>query len=268
MTDDESWVFIVSIVIALAIWLWWIYRVLRYPPLISPWSNRLPLLITPIINALALYFVLAAYASPDVRTSGTYMVFYLVLGAAWLGIAALFIRYFGIAIQEDVVERRNNAAVPPIVGALVGIAACYGGGNIGSGPGWWVVVISAGLATVGFFAAWFALEALTQISYTITVERDASAGLRLAGYLIAIGIFLGRAVAGDWVSLDATISDFIVYCGPVIIILIFAVIVEYIARPTVRRPVPSPTIFGLTPALVYMGMAVLIVAPQLAAMTH
>ena len=45
-----------------------------------------------------------------------------------------------------------------LVEPMLGVTLCYAGGNIGNGPGWWVVVFSAGLSTVALFAAWMVLD--------------------------------------------------------------------------------------------------------------
>src|SRR4051794_19947603 len=98
-----------------------------------------------------------AYSSPDVRTSFQYILLYWCLGLAWIRCALWAIPYFGISLRDDVVERSNPGAVYAMAGAVIGLMFCYAGGNIGQGPSWIVVVISAGLATFAFFTLWFFL---------------------------------------------------------------------------------------------------------------
>ena len=50
----------------------------------------------------------------------------------------------------------NAAAAMATAGATIGVTLSYAGGNIGDGPGWWVVVFSAAIATAGLFACWLA----------------------------------------------------------------------------------------------------------------
>ena len=124
-----------------------------------------------------------------------------------------------------------------------------------SGPGWWVVVFAAGLACVALFAAWMLFEAVSGISESVTVDRDPSAGVRLAGFLIACGLILGRGVAGDWVSAEATVRDFGLAAWPVLLLVIAAVVVERVARPTHTTARPPVVPYGLLPALLYIGGA-------------
>ena len=132
------------------------------------------------------------------------------------------------------------SAAVAIAGALLGITLCFAGGNIGDGPGWWVVVFSAGVATAGLFAAWLLLEALTGISDTVTIDRDLAAGVRLGGLLVACGLRLGWAVAGDWISAEATLRDFAANAWLVLVLLAIAVLVERVARHSdLRQRCPS-----------------------------
>jgi hypothetical protein len=103
---------------------------------------------------------------------------------------------------------------------------CFAGANIGNGPGWWVVVFSATLSTGGFFLLWAVVEWLTGVSEMVTVERTSGSGLRLGGFLAGAGIVLGRAVAGDWVSAEATVRDFVVVAWFVLPLAAVAVILE------------------------------------------
>src|SRR5258707_902084 len=265
--ETETFVFIVCGILALILLIRWYYRLLSVPDFISPLNTRLPLVIVPAVCTLILVFILKTLASSDVRDSAIYIMFYTVMGLAVLGIADLFFPFFGISLRDDVVERRNGAASTALTGALVAVTLCYAGGNIGEGPGWWVVVIAAVLALIGLFGVWFILEAVTQITETITIDRDRAAGLRLAGYLVAAGLILGRAVAGDWVSLDATVVDFVRFGWPVVILVVVAIIVEIAARPTVDRPVPPIAAFGVVPAVAYIAGAavVLVYLAQIAA---
>jgi hypothetical protein len=153
-----------------------------------------------------------------------------------------------------VLERRNGAAAWAIAGAFVALTLCFAGGNIGNGPGWWVVVFAAGLSTMSFFGLWFAFEALARPSRAITLDRDLAAGLRLAGLLIAMGIILGRGVAGDWVSVSATIRDFAIHAWPALPLVALAVIVERL-MPPLERGLTSGLVLGVLPALIYLGGA-------------
>jgi len=192
-----------------------------------------------------------------VRTSSYYLFVYLALGILWLAAARWLFQFLGISFEQDVIDRGNPAALPALAGALFGAACCYAGGNVGEGPGSEVVIFSSGLATVYFFLVWWVLSLLTEVDYTVTIDRDPAAGLRLGGFLSAAGLILGRAAAGNWVSYQATFHDMLVYGSPVLILLAVAALVEFLARPTPESPAPSPALFGLLPAALYTGGAVL-----------
>jgi hypothetical protein len=256
MSGDEVFVLIASAIVALVSWGAWyiaparIQRVGRRPP-----AWRL-VRLTPLVAAALLWLVLRNAASFDVRDDPRYLAFYLLLGAAWVGVWIRWLAVTGISTRDDVVERSNGSAGLVVIGALFGITLAYAGGNVGNGPGWWVVVFSAALATVALFAAWMLLEAVAGVSDIVTVDRDPSAGFRLGGFLIACGLILGRSVAGDWISAEATVRDFTATAWPVIVLVGVAALIERVARPTPETPRPSLVAYGFIPALLYVAGAV------------
>jgi len=256
MSGDEVFVLIASALVALVSWgIWYVKPALVRTVGRRP-AGRWLLQLTPLAAAATLWFVLRQASAHDVRDDPKYLMFYLVLGAAWVGVCIRWLAVTGVSTRDDVVERANQSAAIVVAGAMLGITLSYAGGNIGNGPGWWVVVFSAGLSTLALFAAWMLLELLSGISETVTVDRDVSAGLRLAGFLIAAGLILGRSVAGDWVSAEATLRDFAIMAWPVVVLVAAAAVVERIARPTPDSPRPAIVPHGLMPALVYIVLAI------------
>jgi uncharacterized membrane protein YjfL (UPF0719 family) len=199
--------------------------------------------------------VLRAAAASDVRTAQPYLLLYGLMGAAWLAVAIRVLPLVGISARDDVIERCNASATFVIAGALLGFALAFAGGNVGDGPGWWVVLFSSGVATLTLFALWLALEAITRVSETVTVDRDPAAGLRLAAFVVATGAICGRAAAGDWVSAEATLRDFAAVARPALLILVLAIVVERLTQPTVNRETPSVVWGGMVPALAYIFIA-------------
>jgi len=189
-------------------------------------ASRLIFVIGPIVCLMLLYLILRRWAADDVRDNETYLTLYMLAGAAWVGLGADLFRFLGVSPRDDAVERQNLAAAFATAGALAGITFCFAGANVGNGPGWWVVIFSAALSTGAFFLLWAVVEWLTGISESITVERTGGSGLRLGGFLAGAGMILGRAVAGDWVSAEATIRDFAAMAGPVLPLAAAAVVVE------------------------------------------
>ncbi len=254
MSGDEAVVLIASLMIGLFTWgLWYgsLYRVARLGLRTVP---RRRLALVPVACGLLLFVVLRLASAHDVRDSGVYLTFYVVLGVAWLGLGTQLPRFFGLSARDDVVERGNAGAALAIGGAFVGLTLCFAGGNIGDGPGWWVVVFSALVATAGLLLVWLLLERFGALADQITIERDPAAGLRLAGFLTACGLVLGRAVAGDWVSAEATVQDLLFHGWPVLVLLVIAIPVERALRVTPERPESSRVAPALLSALLYVAL--------------
>jgi uncharacterized membrane protein YjfL (UPF0719 family) len=183
-------------------------------------------------------------------------VFGLTFAAAvWLVLATMLFSWLGLSYHDDIVERKNGAALVALCGALIAFALIYIGGSIGEGPSYSNNVFSAGLGTAGLLALWVVLELCGNVSRSITEERDLASGLRLAGFLLATGLLLGRAVAGDWHSEGATLHDFIHDGWPGTVLCGMALLIEWFARPSRCRPFPSWPRFGLLPAILYLATA-------------
>jgi hypothetical protein len=221
---------------AIGFWWGWYSAILQVAEHASPWRFRLILFALPLACFAASSFILKSYSSYDVRDSTQYMFFYLVLTAGWLGVVHLAFEWMGVSARDDVLERRNGAALCALCGAFPGVTFAFAGGNIGNGPGVEVVLFSSGMATATFFAQWAILERFSRHSphETITIVRDAGAGLRLGGYLAAIGMILGWSVAGDWISPGQTIADFVNSAWPSLVVTAAAIGVEALYGPRVH----------------------------------
>lgn len=257
MSADETLVLLLSGVIALITWGVWYRSLFRVPRLGLHAAPRRRLVLVPPACAALLYLVLKLAAASDVRDSDVYLPFYMLVGAAFVGAGTLLPRLFGLSARDDVVERGNDSAALAVGGALVGLTLCFAGGNVGNGPGWWVVLFSALLATAALALVWFALDYGSAITEQVTIERDPAAGLRLGGFLAACGLVLGRAVAGDWVSAAATARDLVLTGWPVLGLLVAALATEVWTRVKPERPQSSPFAQGILPALLYISLALL-----------
>ena len=260
MSPDELIVLIVCSTGAIGLWGSWLHQhaFIGHVDYARPTGNYH--WIVPVVCAALLFLVLKTSASFDVVDSPLYLTFYMVMGAAWVGLALRFTGAPGISVRDDVIERRNRPAAVAIGGAMIGCTFTFAGGNIGDGPGWWVVLFSSGLATVTLFVLWIILDAAGHVVDAITIDRDVAAGVRLGGFLVGQGLILGRAVAGDWVSAGATLRDFAVAAWPALVLLGFAILVERSFRPTPQRPNPPVHAYGLFPAIAYViaGAAVVL----------
>lgn len=262
MSGDEVGATFFALFVATTAWGIWYYRAVS----IARLGSREPeyrgsglLRLAPLIATLLVFAVLKTLAAHDVRDDWRYLAMYTILGAAWTGAALTLVPALGVSAIHDVYERGNRAAAWAISGAIVALAVAYAGGNIGDGPGWWVVVFAALLATVTFFVLWAAFEHWTSVSDSITVDRDEASGIRLAGFLLGTSLILARAAAGDWVSAGATIRDFLIVLWPAALLLFVAGVVESRVQPTPARPSQPVTSHGLVPALLYVAFGAITV---------
>lgn len=219
----------------------------------EPWL----LVLVPAVCAGIIWFVVSTVAASDVVSNSYYIFLYFGLGVAWLKVAEFLFRFLGVSAELDVVERGNGAALAAYTGGLLGVTLCYSGGNIGEGPGPEAVIFCAGMATVAFFLIWFVLTLVTEVDYTVTVDRDVATGIRLGAFLFALGLILGRSAVGNYYYAGQAWNDFITHAWPVLLLLLLAIIFEFLAKPTAERPVPPPIIYGILPTIVYIGSALL-----------
>jgi uncharacterized membrane protein YjfL (UPF0719 family) len=253
MGGDEVFLFLLSLVffvVALFRWAGALRVAGRFR------SRGWPLIFaTPLVGLAMVLFVLKHWADDEVRADWRYIILLLLLGGAWMGMVSTVIHWWGVSMREDAAERRNIAATVAWCGTMLGVIALYSGGNTGEGPSLWNNVFSAGLGTATLLAFWLVLQWTARISHSITIDRDVASGVRIAGFMLACGIVFGRALAGDWQSAAHTADDFIRdgwITGPVLVV---AVIVELLARPTPKNPRPSWFAFGLVPAAIYLAAA-------------
>lgn len=257
-SSDETFALIVCAVAGLVSWLIWFSQLfvverVRKNPL------RKFLLSIPLVCALVLLVVLSHWSSEDVRTDLTYIVFYMIMGAAWVGLFRGLLSVFGISWRDDILERGNSSASFAVAGGLVGITCCFAGGNVGNGPGWWVVIFSGLLSTGSFFLLWLLMDAFTSLSEKITVERDVAAGLRAAALFLSWGLILGRSAAGDWVSGLDTAKDFVRMAWPALALTPLAIVIE--RSSSICLPSASPRALpaaGWVPALVYAATGIFV----------
>ncbi|HEY2293361.1 MAG TPA: hypothetical protein VGM86_21885 [Thermoanaerobaculia bacterium] len=255
MSGDEGLVLVASLMLGALSWFHW-YRDART----ATWRRsgireRWLLILPPLLAAFLVFQVLRGLAASDVRDDPLYLFFYEALGVAWIGAGMRVLELFGLGARDDVVERGNRAAAMAIAGAIVGIALCFAGGNLGEGPGWWAVVFCALLSTGTLLLFWTLLDRLTGVADAVTIDRDPAAGVRVAGFFLALGLILGRAVAGDWLDGGAALLDFALKGWPAAVLLALAVALERRLRPSPAAPDRPALTHGAVPALLYLGLS-------------
>jgi len=249
-SGDEIIVLLVSAIIGVISYITWISATM------SPWRrrrtvSRLPLLITPFLAWGGLWIILKTLASANVRNDLFYLAQYGIMGIAWVGVGIWFLPWVGFSLRDDIGEQDNRAAVPVMIGALLGLMACFAGANIGDGPGWWCVAWAGLLATVTWFVAVGLLASKGQLADTVTIERDGAAGFRLMGFMISAGVSCGRGAAGDWTSAYKTVIEFSA-AWPLIPLIIFALEAECELRLTPEKPRSSWIISGIVVLIEFM----------------
>lgn len=182
--------------------------------------------LLPVITLGVLAYTLRGLASFDVVDSGIYIIFYISIGFAWIYLCLMLMAlFFDLSWADDALNLNNKAALFSISGGFLGLAIIYSGANIGDGPGWWCVFFAAGLGTSAWFLLGMIVNLFTGLFERITVERDIGCGIRTGFYLLASGIVLGRASAGNWTSFLMTIIEF-ADGWPVLAITVLAILIE------------------------------------------
>jgi uncharacterized membrane protein YjfL (UPF0719 family) len=257
MSGDELIVTIGSVILGPIVWIVWFSGARSITEFQARARRRVDSLIgILVVCALIVLLTLLFAAADDVRSAPQYIFMYFALGLAWVRVVSWAFPLVGLHPRDDLLERRNPAAFPAWAGAMIGVTCSYAGGNIGNGPGWWVVVFSAGLATIALVLVWTVVGYWTGLVEAVTIDRDPAAGWRFGGLLAAAGVIFGYAVTGDWVSVGATIADFFARAWLILPVVIVAVLLEGRVRPTPQRPRANVITGGVVPALVFLAAAV------------
>ena len=186
-----------------------------YKAILTSWPfgrgivEKTVLAFLPVAAFLVIVATLLSVASFDVVNEPFWVFFYIVLGFAWLWIGTLMMSAcLDLSWKDDILNMNNRAALFAFVGGFLGLTIIYAGANVGDGPGWWCVVFAGGLGVVAWVVLAWILNLGTHALERITVERDVACGIRFGCYLLASGIILGRASAGDWTSAAMTVIEF------------------------------------------------------------
>jgi hypothetical protein len=257
MSGDEVFAFVVSSIITIIGWGSWYGMLMRIRSFSQAPAAKSLLWLWPPLMVAVLVAILRLYAADDVRNDIRYLSMYAVMGAAWTVAGMKCIALLGISARDDVAERNNPAAIPALLGAMAGIMLSYAGGNIGNGPGWWVVIFSSGLASIIVILSWIFLNILAPCVERITVDRDEACGWRTGMAMTCIGAVAGRGAAGDWVSTTATVVDYLNICWPVLPFVIFASMLERLLMPRAGDTATGGFFEGVIPSIIYAFVTIL-----------
>ncbi|MDR0915850.1 MAG: hypothetical protein LBN02_01500 [Oscillospiraceae bacterium] len=270
MGNDEIVVLLVSIGLT------GIFLSRWYRRLATSWRPRRGILtkcvfgVLPIAALAVILYTLRVLAAIDVIDDFIYILLYLLLGFAWIYIGmSLTSGCLDLSWTDDGINLNNPAAVIAVAAAFLAHTVIYSGANIGDGPGWWCVVFAGGLGLAAWLILGFAVEKTTHAFERVTIGRDVDTGVRLGAYLLASGIILGRASAGDWTSFAMTVVEFAAG-WPVLLLTALMIAVEryYVSKSHAAFKTDERYLLGsLFWAVVYIGGAVasvLLLLPPLA----
>jgi len=259
MSEDEIAVAVFATLVGGLTWMRWAHNLGLRPHVPGPIPGRAALLAAPAVALVLVLVILLLAAASDVRDDLRYLYLYTALGSAWIGSCALLLPWLGLGVRDDVVERHNAAAALALCGYAPAFALVYAGGNIGDGPGWWVVVFSSGLATGALLVLQYATLGWGRAAEHVTVERDLASGVRVAAAAIAEALVLGAAVAGDWVSAEATWREFVARGWPALALALLAWALDAVLKPRPGQVERSVLVHGVLPGLVLVALGLLAV---------
>lgn len=260
MSEDEVFALLLSLVLALLGGALWYVRGLRITRLGASRGALAMLLLAPPAALAFLWIVLATAAAVEVRTDVRYQFLFVAMGASWAFLLPRLLAFVGISYRDDALDRRNVPAAVALVGTVAGLAVLFAGSNMGEGPSIWNTVATALAATAGLFGVVLGLALCTSFGESIAVERDLATGVRFAGLTTASGVVLGRASAGNWVSVDAMVGDLVALGWPVAVLMLAAIALERVFRPRESNPRPSPIVAGVVPAAAFLTLSLAYVA--------
>jgi hypothetical protein len=253
MSDDEVSVGVQAVLFAAALGAGGLYAARPANPLAR--SGRRWAAVVVLLVALGLVAAaLATGADPQVRSNPGYILLFLAVAADTLALATVAGSAFGLSALDAFARGLNAAAGWAIAGLWLGTGLVNAGANVGRGDTIDTTLGPLAMALATLLLLTGVLSAATGRFRAVRRDRDGPAGARLAGLLVAWGLVLGRAVAGDWESARRTWEDFLAYGWPVLALLAIAVAAERALRPTVRRP-RVPWSAGMGPALAYVAAA-------------
>ena len=253
---DEILLLLGSLAISLVGFVRWFARLRPVSKLGAHPFQRLPFYAALSIGFALVALVVWRWADQQIRDNTGYVLLVFFMGGAWITVSSAFFPWLGIGLRDDVFERRNAAAALALGGAIIAIFLIFGAATAGQGPSFWNNVFSGGLATAVFLLLWLLLAVFGQAHVSVSEERDIASGVRVGGFLLALGLILGRATAGDWQSSAQTVQELFRdgwIAGPLTFLAIFA---ERSLRPDKAKPQLPVVSHGLVPAMVFLAIAV------------
>lgn len=169
----------------------------------------LPFQLSPLWSVGSLYastearlVVLASYvvslarahaAGPATEVVGTSIARGLS-SAALLAVTVLLLHLGGLSLRDDVIERRNTAALAALVGAVLGVGGAFGLA-LAQGTELAQLLVQVSAVALAVPLSWWGLAALGRTHDLVTIDRDEGAGVRAGVILAGVGLACARGLA-------------------------------------------------------------------------
>jgi len=228
LDDDEALVLFLGVAVAGRASVCWYRRLLSALPARSAAGRRVRtiLFVLPVALVAALLVALRLAAAREVREQCEYTLLFLALGVVCLGLGLRALSWLGVSAIDDAIERENVAAGWAVAGVMGAAAIAYAFANFGEGPTIWTTIGPVVLGVLSCNVLWAVHQAFSGASEAISIGRDVGAGVRFAGMAIGSSAIVGRALAGDYFSVDETCYDWARLSLPAVPLVLVAIVVE------------------------------------------
>lgn len=117
--------------------------------------------------------------------------------------------FLGMGMQEQLAAH-NVAAAIVVAGVYIATSLTYSGGLVGEGGGFWIMLLFFLFGQLALLGITYAFRWLTHYDDVREIASgNVAAALALAGLLIAVGLIVRRAVAGDYLGFLPSLGSFL-----------------------------------------------------------
>ena len=143
------------------------------------------------------------------------LILYSVLGIIFINLSVficdIFILY-KFKVTDELIRDRNQGTGAVIFGSLIASGIIIFASLSGEGGGILTACFFWGMGQIFLIIASFVYNLITPFNIHKEIEKDnVAAGICFSGALISIGIILGLAAEGEFISWQANISEFFFY---------------------------------------------------------